>query len=116
VSARWAASRSILLLVIALAVLPLIAACGAEKATLYGTVPAAYLPVPRGEVMLDVVPAADRSAEPLTSFTSSSTWFSAEVPPGTYVVRILWTRGVATTSRPVEVAAGKTAEVVFDAP
>jgi hypothetical protein len=114
---RGATARGVLVLLLAFGTLILVAACGEQMATIHGTVPLIYRPIPQGDFHLDVVPATDPSAAPVARFSSASGWYSMEVPPGTYVVRIRSFNGaVEAVSRQVEVDAGGNAEAVFETP
>jgi len=114
---REATGRGVLVLLLAFGTLVLVAACGEQMATIHGTVPLVYRPIPQGDVHLDVVPATNPSATPVASFSSASGWYSMEVPAGTYVVRILSFNGaVEAVSRQVDVDAGGNAEAVFETP
>jgi hypothetical protein len=112
--------RSLLLLLTLLVLL--FAACGGgsatpaqESATVTGNVPVELLPRPEGEVLVQVFPATAEEAEPVATVVTSTGWFTFDVSPGTYFVRVSY-YDTMCQSKQLEVAAGEVAEVRFARP
>jgi hypothetical protein len=100
----------------------LLSGCGAESpspnqgpATITGQVPMVYLPMPDGDLGIQIVPAGVAQADPVATLetsTSESGRFSVEVPPGTYFARV-WTGSSSVRSEQFTAVAGQQTTVRF---